>query len=191
MVQVANYFDTQVQLLISHGHSWKAHNLSLQADIMSSSQMSDEQKVNWYRKILNDVRLWYCKLQHFARCILRHWAISFQLTVYISGPLPKNSATLWSTILKACHWAALIASDHFLVYTRTYEEEETYIITSGVLPDCADVNRCMQMGIAVCRQESLHADRNRCVQMGFAVCRWDSLCADRNRCVWTGFAACY
>ena len=143
MVRVANYFDTQVQLLISHGHSRKAHNLSLQAEIMSSSQMSDEQKVNWYGKILNNVRLRYCKLQRFARCILRHWAISFQLTVYVSGPLPKISATPRSTILKACHWAALIASDHFLVYTRTYEEKGTYIIASGVLRDHVDANRCM------------------------------------------------
>ena len=125
MVQVANYFDTQVWLLISHGHSRKAHNLLLQVDIMSSSQMSDKQKVNWYGKILDNVRLRYRKLQHFARCILHHWAVSFQLMVYVSGPLPKNSATLQSTILKVCHWAALIALDHFLVYTRTYKEELT------------------------------------------------------------------
>lgn len=70
MVRVANYFDTQVRLPISHGHSRKAHNLSLQADIISSAQMSDEEKVNWYGKILDNVRLRYRKLQRFARCIL-------------------------------------------------------------------------------------------------------------------------
>ena len=47
--------------------------------------------------------------------------------------------------------AALIASDHFLVYTRTYEEEGTYIIASGALRDRADAIRRVLL-------ESFHAN---------------------------------
>ena len=46
---------------------------------------------------------------------------------------------------------ALIASDHFLVYTRTYEEEGTYIIASGALRDRADAIRRVLL-------ESFHAN---------------------------------
>ena len=47
--------------------------------------------------------------------------------------------------------ATLIASDHFLVYTRTYKEELTLLLQVRYVT--------MRMGFAVCRQESLRVDR--------------------------------
>lgn len=71
MVRVANYFDTQVRLPMSQGHWRKAQNLAVPVDT-ATSQMSDEQKVNWYGKILDNVRLRYRKLQRFARYVYFH-----------------------------------------------------------------------------------------------------------------------
>lgn len=66
MVRVANYFETQVRLPASvNGQVHKAPNPVLQGDVIG--QMTDEQKVNWYGKILDNVRLRYRKLQRFAR----------------------------------------------------------------------------------------------------------------------------
>ena len=70
MVRVANYFETQVRLPASvNGQVHKAPNPVLQGDVIASTtgQMTDEQKVNWYGKILDNVRLRYRKLQRFAR----------------------------------------------------------------------------------------------------------------------------
>ena len=71
MVRVANYFETQVRLPASaNGRVHKASNPILQGDVIASTgQMTDEQKVNWYGKILDNVRLRYRKLQRFARFV--------------------------------------------------------------------------------------------------------------------------
>lgn len=71
MVRVANYFETQVRLPSSaNGQVHKASNPVLQGDVIASTrQMTDEQKVNWYGKILDNVRLRYRKLQRFARFV--------------------------------------------------------------------------------------------------------------------------
>lgn len=72
MVRVANYFETQVRLPVSaRGHVREASNPVLQGDVIASAtgQMTDEQKVNWYGKILDNVRLRYRKLQRFARFV--------------------------------------------------------------------------------------------------------------------------
>lgn len=72
MVRVANYFETQVRLPASaNGRVHKASNPALQGDVIASTtgQMTDEQKVIWYTKILDNVRLRYRKLQRFARFV--------------------------------------------------------------------------------------------------------------------------
>lgn len=71
MVRVANYFETQVRLPSSaNGRIHKASNPILQGDVIASTgQMTDEQKVNWYGKILDNVRLRYRKLQRFAKFV--------------------------------------------------------------------------------------------------------------------------
>lgn len=70
MVRVANYFETQVRLPVTaYGQVHEASNPVLQGDVIASTtgQMTDEQKVSWYGKILDNVRLRYRKLQRFAR----------------------------------------------------------------------------------------------------------------------------
>ncbi|KAI6045084.1 hypothetical protein EDC04DRAFT_3055049 [Pisolithus marmoratus] len=127
MLRVVNYFDTQVRLPMSQSYSRKSQALALQADVIGSAQMSDEQKVAWYGKILDNVRLRYRKLQRFARALSQKFSNSAE---YSLEGVPLEQFIM-----------ALIASDHFLVYTRTYEEEGTYIIASGALRDRADAIR--------------------------------------------------
>lgn len=129
MVRVANYFDTQVRLPMYQSHSRKPHAPALQADVIGTAQMSDEQKVAWYGKILDNVRLRYRKLQRFARALSQKFSNSAE---YGLEGVPLDQFI-----------AALIASDHLLVYTRTYEEEGTYIIASGALRDRVDAIRRM------------------------------------------------
>ncbi|KIK99776.1 hypothetical protein PAXRUDRAFT_822393 [Paxillus rubicundulus Ve08.2h10] len=130
MVRVANYFETQVRLPASENDRVrKASNPALQGDVLASStgQMSDEQKANWYGKILDNVRLRYRKLQRFARVLTQRFSNSAEYTIE-NVPLEQFIE-------------ALIATDHLLVYTQTYEEDGTYIVASSALRDRPDAIR--------------------------------------------------
>ncbi|KIJ68693.1 hypothetical protein HYDPIDRAFT_106931 [Hydnomerulius pinastri MD-312] len=130
MVRVANYFETQVRLPSSeNGQARRASNPALQGDVITSStgQMSDEQKVNWYGKILDNVRLRYRKLQRFARVLTQRFSNSAEYNLE-NVPLEEFIRTL-------------ISADHFLVYTQTYEEDGTYIVASSALRDRPDAIR--------------------------------------------------
>ncbi|TFY83988.1 hypothetical protein EWM64_g48 [Hericium alpestre] len=83
--------------------------------------MSDEQMVSWYGKILDSVRLRYRKLQRFVRVINQRFSNSAEYSL--------EGASLESFI------AQLVDTDHFLVYTQTFEEDGTYIIASRTLRD--------------------------------------------------------
>ncbi|PFH54762.1 hypothetical protein AMATHDRAFT_134504 [Amanita thiersii Skay4041] len=78
-------------------------------------RMTPEQIISWYGKVLDSVRLRYRKLQRFAR---------YTLTQRFS-----NSAeySLENTPLET-FITALIASEHFLVYTESMEEDGVYIV---------------------------------------------------------------
>lgn len=87
MVRVINYFDTQVRVPISvaaaaavavhhtqrngtepsHDDAEEATFEDHMTGPPSARAMTDEQKVSWYGKILDSVRLRYRKLQRFAR----------------------------------------------------------------------------------------------------------------------------
>jgi mitogen-activated protein kinase kinase kinase len=74
MVRVANYFDTQARLpsLDKKTTQRRPPTSIFDGEIItnnSSGKMTDEQKVNWYSKILDGVRLRYRKLQRFARYV--------------------------------------------------------------------------------------------------------------------------
>lgn len=74
MVRVANYFETQVRLPSADKKPPQRRGSAniFDADIIAnnvSGHMTDEQKVNWYGKILDNVRLRYRKLQRFARYV--------------------------------------------------------------------------------------------------------------------------
>lgn len=96
MVRVINYFDTQVRVPTSGGvaaaaavagHSSRHRAINgkdaaktaatntkspfeEQMTESSARPMTDEQKVSWYSKILDSVRLRYRKLQRFARRVV-------------------------------------------------------------------------------------------------------------------------
>lgn len=79
-VRITNYFDTQVRVPSAVGaldgaqypiidENIYANNLYQihQAQDPSIRKMSDQQRISWYSKILESVRLRYRKLQRFAR----------------------------------------------------------------------------------------------------------------------------
>ncbi|KAI3621992.1 ste ste11 protein kinase [Moniliophthora roreri] len=127
MVRVMNYFDTQVRVPISedsrnsssHQRTATEENRSafeehLQTNAIAFRTMSDDQKVSWYGKILDSVRLRYRKLQRFARNSAEYSLEGLHLEQFID---------------------CLVATDHFLVYTNTYEEDGVYIVASNSLSD--------------------------------------------------------
>jgi mitogen-activated protein kinase kinase kinase len=79
MVRVTNYFDTQVQVPTAKDgreprprrqtHKLNDSKTPFETHIESASneQMTNEQMISWYGKILDSVRLRYRKLQRFAR----------------------------------------------------------------------------------------------------------------------------
>ncbi|KAG7091470.1 hypothetical protein E1B28_010501 [Marasmius oreades] len=113
MVRVINYFETQVRVPLP-GDS----------QINNTRAMTDEQKAAWYGKILDSVRLRYRKLQRFARVLTHRFSNSAEYSL--------EGISLEQFI------ECLVATNHFLVYTHTYEEEGVYIVASGSLYDCPD-----------------------------------------------------
>jgi mitogen-activated protein kinase kinase kinase len=74
MVRVTNYFDTQVQVptgYLQEVHDSRRHHYHKSHGANGigggKEQMTNEQMVGWYGKILDSVRLRYRKLQRFAR----------------------------------------------------------------------------------------------------------------------------
>ncbi|KAF8446217.1 kinase [Boletus edulis BED1] len=130
MVRVANYFETQVRLpTTANGRVHKVPNPVYQGDVIASTtgQMTDEQKANWYGKILDNVRLRYRKLQRFARALTQRISNSAE---YNLENIPLEQFI-----------TSLVTTDHLLVYTQTYEEDGTYIIASSALRDRPDAIR--------------------------------------------------
>ncbi|KAF9066100.1 hypothetical protein BDP27DRAFT_1449944 [Rhodocollybia butyracea] len=141
MVRVINYFDTQVRVPISvaaatavghHTHrngKEPSHDDAEEATFEehmtgpSARAMTDEQKVSWYGKILDSVRLRYRKLQRFARVLTHRFSNSAEYSL-------ESLVDQFDNFIEC-----LVATDHFLVYTHTYEEEGLYIIASNSLFD--------------------------------------------------------
>ena len=77
MVRVTNFFETQVRVpmsdqavsqhMIRGMASHRANGSAHAAESDDRKNMSDDQMVNWYGKILDSVRLRYRKLQRFVR----------------------------------------------------------------------------------------------------------------------------
>ncbi|KAF9262528.1 kinase [Marasmius fiardii PR-910] len=114
MVRVINYFETQVRV----------PEPKESRSVSSTRAMSDEQKAAWYRKILDNVRLRYRKLQRFARVLTHRFSNSAEYNL--------EGINLEQFI------ECLVATNHFLVYTHTYEEEGVYIVASSSLFDRPD-----------------------------------------------------
>ncbi|KAF8078257.1 hypothetical protein FPV67DRAFT_1403723 [Lyophyllum atratum] len=135
MVRVTNYFDTQVR--VPTGEDMSEHirhriterergihgtKSAFQAHIQSSAasrKMTDQQIIAWYGKILDSVRLRYRKLQRFARVLTQRFSNSAEYDLE-GVPLDHFISTL-------------IATDHFLVYTHSLEEEGIYVVAPNSL----------------------------------------------------------
>ncbi|VDB93372.1 unnamed protein product [Peniophora sp. CBMAI 1063] len=121
MVRVTNFFETQVRVPINerNGGAMPTANAKIALGMSGRSNMSDQQLVNWYAKILENVRLRYRKLQRFVRVINQRFSNSAEYTL---DDVPLE--------LFIAH---LVETDHFLVYTQTFEEEGIYIVASAAL----------------------------------------------------------
>ncbi|KAH8997467.1 kinase [Lactarius akahatsu] len=132
MVRVTNFFDAQLHLPISQrptSGQRRRPGPSVNGYVRAASQqdMDDEQMISWYSKILDSVRLRYRKLQRFVRHVCQRYNNSAEYT------LEDVQIDLFI--------AQLVETDHFLVFTQTYEEEGTYIIASRSLRDHPDYIR--------------------------------------------------
>ncbi|KAK7064579.1 kinase domain-containing protein [Favolaschia claudopus] len=126
MVRVTNYFDTQVQVPTGQGaHRHHAKTNGTTGRRGAKEHMTNEQMVDWYGKILDSVRLRYRKLQRFAR----------ELTHRFSNAAEYELENVRMDLF--IH--TLVETGHFLVYTRSYEEDSTYIVASPTLRDHPDV----------------------------------------------------
>ncbi|KAF8167798.1 hypothetical protein B0H34DRAFT_683077 [Crassisporium funariophilum] len=137
MVRVTNYFDTQVRVpsgedTDEHGYSYqfksdqgpydaKFDQVAHIPESTSRKKMTDQQIIGWYSKILDSVRLRYRKLQRFARVLTQRFSNSAE---YSLDDIPLDEFI-----------SLLVASDHFLVYTHTLEEDGVYLVASNSLFD--------------------------------------------------------
>lgn len=155
MVRVTNYFETQVRVPTSNDnhspgnhprahHGQSAFQTHMQGSQGVNTKMTDEQMAGWYGKILESVRLRYRKLQRFARsvaftsaCVCHPHHCTRVLTQRFSNCSEYNLEDIpLETFI-----ATLVATDHFLVYTQTYEEDGTYIVAPKILRDRPDAIR--------------------------------------------------
>ncbi|KDQ20448.1 hypothetical protein BOTBODRAFT_307461 [Botryobasidium botryosum FD-172 SS1] len=97
---------------------------------------SVEGTVRYFGNVLEDVRPRFRKLQRFSRLIMQRFTNSAEYSL--------DSMDIDPFI------EALVATDHFLVYTNTYEEEGVYIIGHPLLKDRTDkVIRMLQQSFDV------------------------------------------
>ncbi|KAI9511761.1 hypothetical protein F5148DRAFT_1168654 [Russula earlei] len=105
------------------------HGVSGSTSPASQQDLREEQMTSWYGKVLDSVRLRYRKLQRLVRLVCQRLNNSAEYTL--------DDISIDPFI------AQLVETDHFLVFTQTYEEEGTYIVASKSLRDHPDYIRRM------------------------------------------------
>lgn len=160
MVRVTNYFDTQVRVPTREEMSEliQSHRLrntdgdrgvgvakptfqGIQEKSIANRKMTDEQIISWYGKILDSVRLRYRKLQRFARCGGRFYTLTIyrNISSRVLTQRFSNSAEYSLEDVALDHFiATLVATDHFLVYTHSLEEDGVYVVAPNSLYDRSD-----------------------------------------------------
>ncbi|TFY63246.1 hypothetical protein EVJ58_g3363 [Rhodofomes roseus] len=137
MVRVTNYFDTQIRIPIASEPSQTPTIRDAKPQSMpngstpstfeahmnptSNKGMSDEQRVSWYGKVLDGVKQRHRKLQRLARVLTQRFSNSAE---YDLEDVPIDTFI-----------ALLVETDHFLVYTHSFEEDGTYIVAPHTLRD--------------------------------------------------------
>ncbi|EMD41646.1 hypothetical protein CERSUDRAFT_110222 [Gelatoporia subvermispora B] len=137
MVRVTNYFDTQIRIPVTTENSPASvpRNGTAGPVVASSTfqshmkaaptkSLTNAQLITWYGKILDGVKQRYRKLQRLARVLTQRFCNAAEYD------LQDISIDLFI--------ATLVETDHFLVYTQTYEEDGTYIVASPNLRDHPD-----------------------------------------------------
>ncbi|KAI0662524.1 kinase [Cubamyces menziesii] len=148
IVRVTNYFDTSIRVPgMSDGtlpanlserarKTMKANGLSgipmTQPSLTTGSQptgvsVPKERLVGWYSKILDGVKQRSRKLQRLARVLSHRFSDSAEYNL--------EDVDIDEFI------ATLVETDHFLVYTQSFEEEGTYIVAPPTLREHPDVIR--------------------------------------------------
>lgn len=140
MVRATNNFERQIRvpvlakdkhrgLFTSHvgspssvnGLGFDFHNQSRLAGDGKNRIMTGEQMINWYDKVLESVKARYRKLQRFSRALSLRFGNAAE---YSLENVPMDPFI-----------ASLVETDHFLVYTQSFEEEGTYVVASRGLRD--------------------------------------------------------
>lgn len=153
MIRMTNYFDTQVRVPIGEDkgdharHARHADRGHEEANVPRPhhGKMAPEQVISWYGKMLDSVRLRYRKLQRFARALTQRFSNSAEYSLE-NVPLDQFIA-------------ALVSTEHFLVYTRSMEEEGVYVVAPISLYDRAEVIR--QIIIEAYSADDLNPERER------------------------------
>ncbi|KAG7450163.1 Pkinase-domain-containing protein [Guyanagaster necrorhizus] len=149
MVRMINYFDTQVRVPTGentqehrHKHSeYMSNPMESNASTKSRDHSpghsdtfrvsSDEQKVNWYNKLLESVRLRYRKLQRYARMLNQRFTNAAEYSL--------------DDIIIDDFFDYLSSSGFVLVYTYQFEEEGFYVLASpNLIHKEATIARIMQ-----------------------------------------------
>ncbi|OBZ79147.1 MAP kinase kinase kinase wis4 [Grifola frondosa] len=151
MVRVTNYFDTSIRIpgmvdvplpssLSDHDRkalrtnglsSTSAFQSHMKAAAATSKSMTGEQLIGWYARILEGVKQRYRKLQRLARVLTQRFSNSAEYD------LEDVSIDVFI--------ATLVDTDHFLVYTHTFEEDGTYIIAPAGLREQPETIRRLLM----------------------------------------------
>ncbi|KAH9937397.1 kinase [Fomitopsis serialis] len=147
MVRVTNYFDTQIRIPVTSEPSQTpamrdgkfqpmpkaagSTTFETHMNPTSKKSMSDEQRVSWYGKVLDGVKQRHRKLQRLARVLTQRFSNSAE---YDLEDVPIDTFI-----------AMLVETDHFLVYTHSFEEDGTYIVAPQTLRDRPEAIRRILM----------------------------------------------
>ncbi|CAK5279921.1 unnamed protein product [Mycena citricolor] len=150
MVRVTNYFDTQMQVPHKHVTQDTHHGRRSKAITASGDNepMTPEKMMDWYGKILESVRLRYRKLQRYARELINQFSNAAEYSL--------------EGVRMDLFIRSLVETGHFLVYTRTYEEDSMYIVASHLLRDRPEaVTRILTEAFNV--EEVINEDGSRAI----------------------------
>ncbi|KIL71828.1 hypothetical protein M378DRAFT_115409 [Amanita muscaria Koide BX008] len=185
MIRMTNYFDTQVRVPMGedkseHTRSTRLVDRGHEEHVMARSRhrkMTPEQVISWYGKMLDSVRLRYRKLQRYARALTQRFSNSAEYSLE-NVPLDRFIA-------------ALVSTEHFLVYTQSMEEEGVYVVAPMSLYDRPDsIRHIINEAYAVDDSEKERAeiippdDENEGDDEGEA--RYLLILSPRNHFLWNG-----
>jgi mitogen-activated protein kinase kinase kinase len=126
LLRVTNYFDGQIRIPAAEDGSVVGRP-GFAETAAKRKKMTDAQMIAWYSKMLESGRLRHRRLHRFARALNQRFCNAAEYSL---------EGTEMNQFL-----AALVDTDHFLVYTKTYMEDGLYVIASPVLREQPDLLR--------------------------------------------------